>query len=176
MLLWFCRYVKIWDVMILIPNILFLFFLLFKIRHVVDKFCKNDSPMFTVCLVLVRCHTCVLVVVLIAVVNVSCVVLHVLSLSHTTLFTCFKFYHTEWHVFEFLHLLHNAAIDRLCCNEWSNAFTSFHLSDVIFSHHIVTCHGMYYRWFTLHGTSSGFCISWSHCCNLLAVLQLCCTG
>ena len=60
-LLCFYRHVKIWDVMILIPNVLFLFFLLFKIRRVLAKCCKNDSPMFTVCLILVLQQTLIVI-------------------------------------------------------------------------------------------------------------------
>jgi len=54
----FCRDVKIWDVMILVPNVLFLFYLLAKICRIVAKFRKNDSPMFIVCLMLVRYKFC----------------------------------------------------------------------------------------------------------------------
>lgn len=45
--------VDIWDLMILIPNVLFLLFLLVKIRRACIKLRKNDSPMFSVCLILV---------------------------------------------------------------------------------------------------------------------------
>jgi len=51
--MYFYRHVKIWDVMILIPNVLFLFFLLVKICRILSKFRKTDSPMFAVCLILV---------------------------------------------------------------------------------------------------------------------------
>jgi len=46
--------------MILVPNVLFLFYLLGKICRVMAKFRKNDSPMFFVCLILVRMFTCYL--------------------------------------------------------------------------------------------------------------------
>jgi len=45
--------VRIWDVMILVPNILFLFYLIMKLRYVIPKLRKNPSPMFAVCFTLV---------------------------------------------------------------------------------------------------------------------------
>jgi len=45
--------ISYWDLMILVPNVLFLLFLVFKIRRICHKVGRNESPIFSVCVILV---------------------------------------------------------------------------------------------------------------------------
>ena len=50
----FYHRVRIWDVMILVPNALFLAYLLLKLRNSVDTLRSNYSPIITTFYILVR--------------------------------------------------------------------------------------------------------------------------